>query len=738
MKFKFLIYLFSLISAITNAQEFGIASKDNPTVDGILKPFSLSENGLNIEFDFQDKDKLRQKMFVPSGMNNARFKSINLGEQVDVSFQVTGAETGDMHGTKLIMGNPGKQLRYVGKKEEKTASGKIVILQLHDDNHNIDVNSYYEFFDGIPVVRRWVSVTNQSKKKIGIQHLSSAMLHNFDQFGEQHAQDKMKVHYALNSWRRESQWRSEPFKDVGLTRMKNEKESGHNFSPFSLTNIGTQSTAKYLPIGMVENTEAGVIWFWQIEHNGSWHWETGVVSNWRNFAHYVYIGGPDEIDHNAWKELDPGETYTTVPAALGCVQGSFGEAVQALTQYRRKIIREHSDNKECPVIFNDFMNCLFGEPTTEKEIPLIDAAAKAGCDYFVIDAGWYAEMNEKWGDSTLGRWKQAKSRFPNGLGEIFDHIRDLRMAPGIWLELESGGSKPPIGDKSNDWFFMMHGKVITDAGRVQLDWRNPEVRDFADEVMDRVVKEYGVKYIKMDYNQNQRLGTDYKTESSGQGALAHQRKYLEWLDNVYKRYPDIIIENCASGGCRMDYALLSKCQLQSSSDQTDYRLYPAIVTGTMAAVLPEQLAVWSYPLSDGNADEASFNMVNAMLCRIHQSGHLADLPEESFSQVQRGISVYKEHIQKYIHESLPFFPLGTPEICDPKTPVALGLEHREKNFIAAWRLGGTNLVTIPNKSGKPGKLIYPVDLGIKIINFSDRIVLNFPREYMGAIVEFKK
>lgn len=724
-----------MITVITNAQEFGRASKDNPATHGILRPFSLCENGLYIAFDFQDKDKLRQKMFVPSDMKDTRLESDNMAEQVDVSFQVTGAPTSDMHGTKLIMGNPGKQLRFVRKKEEKTAKGKIVILQLHDDNHNLDVNSYYEFFDGVPVVRRWVSVTNKSKNKAGIQHLSSAMLHNFDQFGEQHAQDKMKVHYALNSWRREGQWRSEPFKDIGLTRMKNGKHHGHNFSPFSLTNIGTQSTAKYLPIGMVENTEINVIWFWQIEHNGSWHWETGVVSDWNNFVHYAYIGGPDEINHNAWKELNPGETYTTVPAALGCVQGSFDKAVQAMTQYRRKIIREHPDNKVCPVIFNDFMNCLFGEPTTEKEIPLINAAAKAGCDYFVIDAGWYAETNESWSGSTLGRWQQAKSRFPNGLEEVFTHITDLKMVPGIWLELESAGNKSPMNEKSKDWFFMAHDKVITDASRMQLDWRNPKVRAFAHETIDRMIKEYGAKYIKMDYNQNQRLGTHYKTESPGQGALAHHRQYLEWLDKVYERYPDIIIENCSSGGSRMDYALLSKHQIQSSSDQTDYRLYPAIVTGTMAAVLPEQLAVWSYPLSEGNADEASFNMVNTMLCRIHQSGHLAKLSEQSFKQVQTGISVYKDRIQKYIHEALPFFPLGTPEIGDQKTPVALGLEHEEKNFIAVWRLEGANHVTIPNKSGKPCKLIYPVDLGIKITNFNDRIILDFPRKYMGAIIE---
>ena len=42
------------------------------------------------------------------------------------------------------------------------------------------------------------------------------------------------------------------------------------------------------------------------------------------------------------------------------------------------------------------MNCLWGDPTEAKELPMIAAAAKAGCEYFVIDAGWYADLHEDW------------------------------------------------------------------------------------------------------------------------------------------------------------------------------------------------------------------------------------------------------------------------------------------------------------------------------------------------------
>ena len=68
--------------------------------------------------------------------------------------------------------------------------------------------------------------------------------------------------------------------------------------------------------------------------------------------------------------------------------------------------------------------------------------------------------------------------------------------------------------------------------------------------------------------------------------------------DILKRYPDLVIENCGSGGGRMDYAMLSRLQLQSMTDQEDYLKLPAILVGASAAVLPEQLAIWSYPAGE--------------------------------------------------------------------------------------------------------------------------------------------
>ena len=228
-----------------------------------------------------------------------------------------------------------------------------------------------------------------------------------------------------------------------------------------------------------------------------------------------------------------------------------------------------------------------------------------------------------------------------------------------------------------------------------LDLRNPEVRAYLHSVVDRMVGEYKVGYIKMDYNVDGLEGTEYLADSPGQGLLEHNRALLTWLDEVLARYPDLTIENCGSGGGRMEYAMLSHLQLQSSSDQEDYRLYPAIEVGESAAVLPEQLAIWSYQLANGDADAATFNMVNAMLFRIHQSGHLAELSPESFAQVKNGLQIYKDKIRPHIGAAVPYYPLGLPDMTDTVSPISLGMRSPEATSLRYGVCAASRRVHLP-------------------------------------------
>jgi len=534
----------------------------------------------------------------------------------------------------------------------------------------------------------------------------------------------------MNSWMAEGQWHTFRPSDMGF--VENERTS---WSEVRAGSIGSWSTERYLPMAIVENLKLGLAWFWQIEHNGSWYWEISNASLHSGRADdvYAYLGGPDDLHSAAWKRLGPAETYETVPVAIGCVSGGFDQAVEALTRYRRvACVRASKNDSRCPVIFNDYMNCLLGDPTEEKELPLIAAAAKAGCEYFVIDAGWYAEIKEDW-SQTIGSWQPSSSRWPHGLKSVLDQIRHHGMIPGLWLEPEVAGAKSLLAEKPDSWFFMRHGKRVLKNSRYLLDFRNPEVRAYLDEVIARLVNDYGVGYIKMDYNVDSLQGTELNADSFGQGLLEHNRAHLAWLESILKRHPDLVIENCGSGGGRMDYAMLSRLQIQSMTDQENYRKLPAILVGASAAVLPEQLAVWSYPLQNADADQASFNIVTSMMCRIHQSGRLDSLSTEAGKQVASGIRIYKEVLRKHTPQAVPFYPLGMSDITNPTAPVALGMRAPAQTLLGVWRLDGPATTRIPWTYAGP-TLVYPSDLGIEIAASQGTLQIEFPRSRMACLL----
>jgi alpha-galactosidase len=686
-----------------------------------LEPFQWRTDDLTLSFEVI-AGKLRQKQLVPKGI-----AAISKSSGVEVALQCSGENSPDQ-GMKSGMGQPGMRLLFAGKREEPVRGGKRLVCAHTDANLQLRVESVYESLDGLPVVRRFSRVTNEGNSPVGIDFLSSAMLHGLAD--PQSYERELRIHLAVNSWMAEGQWHTLRPSEMGF--VENERTS---WSEAQAGSIGTWSTERYLPMAMAENTKLGLIWFWQIEHNGSWYWEISNVSARDNNADdvYAYLGGPDDLHSTAWKNLEPGETYQAVPVAVGCVHGGFAEAVDALTRYRRRAcLRPRKDNSRCSVIFNDYMNCLWGDPTEANELPMIAAAAKAGCEFYVIDAGWYADLHEDW-SQTLGTWQASATRFPHGLKSLLDQIRHAGMTPGLWLEPEVAGPKSVLAQKPDNWFLVRHGKRVLKNSRLLLDFRNPEVRAYLDQVIARVVNDYGVGYIKMDYNVDSLQGTELNANSFGQGLLEHNRAHLAWLDGILNRYPDLVIENCGSGGGRMDYAMLSRLQVQSMTDQEDYLKIPMILVGASAAVLPEQLAIWSYPLENADADQASFNMVTAMLCRIHQSGRLDSISTEAGKQVAEGIRIYKEALRKHIPEAIPFYPLGMSDVTNPNAPVALGMRAPMQTLLGVWRLDGLATTRIPWRYAEP-KLLYPSDLGIKIATSEGTLQIEFPRSRMACLL----
>ncbi len=202
----------------------------------------------------------------------------------------------------------------------------------------------------------------------------------------------------------------------------------------------------------------------------------------------------------------------------------------------------------------------------------------------------------------------------------------------------------------------------------------------------------------------------------------------------------LIIEAVASGGQRMDYATLSRLHLQSITDQVDYRKTAAIASASLSAVTPEQALVWVYPLADGDCEEVIFNMINALLVRIYQTGPVADLSPDRFELVRQAIAYYKT-IRQDIKRALPFWPLGMPNFDKPW--LALGLKTEKKSYLAVWRCTGQSTMQIPVPHLRDGvvrvKCGYPTDREGKWKWDSKQASLNvtLPQEYCARLFELE-
>ena len=663
----------------------------------LMETRSFKANGLHLLFAFDDDApvKFLNFSFIKGANPDPHSKLTKWSRLVEV--QANGRDWDDHHGNKYTGTNPAGELRYKSHRESKTTLGaKLEIVQ---EGGGLRVTSHLQVIGKLSALRSWTEVVNIGKEPVLLEYVSTAALPGASLGGSQTWDQKMRLHIADNTWGGECQWRSASLQDFGLSQVYSRVYDFTHFSlnRVSVSNQGSWSTLGYLPMGALENTETGETLFWQIEHNGSWHWEISDIAK----ELYVLISGPTFREGHWSKRLANGESFTTVPATIGRVKGGLTCALRELNSVRRLIRLPHPDTERMPVIFNDYMNCLMAEPTTEKLLPVINAAAEVGCEYFVVDAGWFATLQETWWTS-VGEWKESPDRFPNGgFVKVVDHIRTKGMVPGLWLEMEVVGITSPVAKKLPDaWFFQRDGRRVIDHGRYQLDYRNPEVRKHADGILDRVIRDYGVGYIKNDYNINAGPGTNFQADALGDGLLDHNRAFLAWMDSVMERHPGLVVENCASGGMRMDYASLSHHSIQSTSDQTDYRLTGIIAAASASAVAPEQAAVWSYPLKGAGEEETIFNMVNALLLRIHQSGRIHEIAPRSLALVKEGIAYYKT-IRKLIRRGQPIWPLGLARFGAPWT--SFGIVSGKTTLLAVWRFAGkerTINIPLPELQGK--------------------------------------
>ena len=622
-----------------------------------------------------------------------------------------------------------EDLRYRSHTESDSTEGPRLEIVQHGPARGVTVVTTWTAFTALPVIRVESTVINESETPFTLEYVSSFTYNGFFRFSNDDWADAAQLSIPHNTLIAEFQWTTHTLPSLGIVDVGFGETGPHSSKMrISVGAVGTQPTTEYLPMGGLTDRSRGVSWLWEIEHNGSWQWELGD----HIAGIYLSAGGPNDQEHHWHKQVQPGERFEVVPFSLTTVDGELTDAFAPLTEYRRRVRRPNADDVELPVVFNDFMNSLLADPSEEKLLPVIAAAARAGSEYFCVDAGWYSNEQSWW--NTVGEWEEAPDRFPHGFVKVFDAIRAAGMIPGLWVEPDVVGVESPVADELPDEaFFWRNGARIDSQGRHQLDFRSPVVVERMDRIIDRLISDYGLGYLKFDYNINGGIGTDVDADSAGDGMLGHHRAFLRWIDGLFERHPGLVIENCSSGGARIDAASQRLFSIVSTSDQTDHYRYVPIAAGAPTALTPEQAAIWVYPQPEFGDEELRLSIVNGMLARPQLSGGMWKLSDAQIDVVRTAVDIYKSY-RHLIPRGLPIWPLGLPGWTD--SWISQGLSTDEATYVSVWRRGGDESVTLDVPGGfTTAEVLFPVDVPTGLDWDGARLTVTLPAVGAARLVK---
>lgn len=525
-----------------------------------------------------------------------------------------------------------RQLRYSTSHdlifEEYLKKGSQHIIRLSNGEKNAEVELVFEVYQSSPAIHRYTRVRNCGTKEIVLNHVSSYILGNFPYFGEN---EDLTLHTYSSAWAFEGEERIATFQELDLCEGSR--------TGYTIENNSAYATIRHFPCFIIEEKKAALFWGAQIENNGQWRMEvgTGDVENPKWF--YMQGGMLDFANSQWYKKLRAGEVYETPKASLTVATDSIDTIYNHFHMHQKKILMKQSEtDKELPTVFNDWQ-ALAGDTSEERIVAQLDRLKEIGIEVYVTDAGWFTDPGQDWYEY-VGCWDYSRIRFPNGLAPVSKAIVDRGMIPGIWCEIEMAGPYSPIYNEE-DMFLKVYGRCITQGGRRFLDFSKEKVRDYATGVFTSLYND-GFRYIKVDYNADCAPGCD-GDDSLAENLNQKRLAYGTWVTQIQKKYPDLIIEHCSSGGLKLDYFNLARASVASITDQESHLYTGAILYNVSKHVHPVQCGNWSRIASNFDRKTAEFTLTNSMMGRMCISGVVSECSAEVNEAMKEAVSFYKKY-----------------------------------------------------------------------------------------------
>jgi alpha-galactosidase len=265
--------------------------------------------------------------------------------------------------------------------------------------------------------------------------------------------------------------------------------------------------------------------------------------------------------------------------ALGLYRGDYAAGCNALRRWLRS---------RMPALPGDGNLAHFNTWTAMNadidEARLLDAADRVaghGLRYFMLDAGWYPSPPDNF-SAGVGTWRVDESAFPAGLEPVAARVRSHGMQLGLWIEPERAHLSSELAKGHPEWLLIVPGRE-----HALVNFARPEVCGYFRDVIGDLVRRLDLRWLKWDFNMDP-LPYWQSADDGGMAHLGHVCGVWDTFDWLRTSFPDLVIENCASGGNRLDWTIFTRASTNFANDQYTQPDCIRRILGRMAAFLPSE------------------------------------------------------------------------------------------------------------------------------------------------------
>jgi alpha-galactosidase len=201
--------------------------------------------------------------------------------------------------------------------------------------------------------------------------------------------------------------------------------------------------------------------------------------------------------------------------------------------------------------------------TEANQIEFSNKVAQFQPEVHWIDAGWF---EGRWPNG-VGSWIVRKDGFPHGLRPIAENDRKNGMKLLVWFELERVHKGSWVATHHPEFCLQtpMNSNRLFDLG-------NPAARQWLIAHITDLIRENGIGLFRLDFNRDPLKFWQRADAINRQGIheIRHIEGLYEFWDELHRQFPDMLTDNCASGGRRIDLESISRNVILT---RTDYRFY---------------------------------------------------------------------------------------------------------------------------------------------------------------------